>query len=781
MREEPDIYDSVKSSVVRRFLKRWKMSADAEADNRERGLYALRFAQGGDSQWEDKMLSYRKEDNRPYESYNQIPNFIHQVTNDLRMNMAQTRFLPNEDVDKEAAEVREDLARTIQAENSAQIAYDTAGYNSCVVGWGYWRYVTEYCDDNTFDQKICIRWVPNTFTVYDDPFCTQPDKLDRQWLIEVTDMQLDDFNSDYTQDAEGKNIEYDPGTLQSIGDDYPDWATNKTVRVAEGWEIKNTKSMLYRHKKTGVISKDKPKDPNNYDSREVTIPKVMWYKFTAQDVLEKKEWQGKYIPYVYIVGEEINIDGQWKRYGIVERMIPAQRQMNYWTNTATELAMLAPKTPAIADPEAIGPYQKFWDQANVRSFPYLPYRSRDAQGNALPMPQRLQNSADLGSAMQLVQMAQQNFYNTSGIYPASLGRESNEKSGRAIIARQKEGDVSTFHISDNFSRGLLAGGKILDDLITIYYDGSRSVMLTKEDKTTRTVPINQPHIDEKTGQPKNYDMTKGSGGVQISTGPSYSTKRQESNEFYMALAQSVPQIMEIGGDIIVSSSDAAGADKLAERLKKALPPQFQDEQPNQIPPQLQAQLQQMQQVIQQQGQELQQAQQELQSKQADIASKGADIQLKQQQMAQDAQSNASQNQLDAAKLQIDQQKIELEREKIEFQREEMAFEERRLQVSQALDMTKTRMDAKVAMAQASPDIAMTDPELNEGNPPIVGIMGQLSQIVQQTAEQIVAMTAGSQAIAQSNIQLAQSNQDIAAAIAAPKTVVRVNGQITGVK
>jgi hypothetical protein len=65
--------------------------------------------------------------------------------------------------------------------------------------------------------------------------------------------------------------------------------------------------------------------------------------------------------------------------------------------------------------------------------------------------------------------------------------------------------------------------------------------------------------------------------VTVDVGPSYQTKRQESAESIMSLVNSYPNIMSIAGDLLVSSMDWPGAKQIAERLKRALPPNMLDD------------------------------------------------------------------------------------------------------------------------------------------------------------------------------------------------------------
>jgi hypothetical protein len=86
-----------------------------------------------------------------------------------------------------------------------------------------------------------------------------------------------------------------------------------------------------------------------------------------------------------------------------------------------------------------------------------------------------------------------------------------------------------------------------------------------------------------------YNLGVGKYDVTISTGASYQTKRQEAVETQLELLKIDPQLMPIIGDILVGNMDIPGAEEIAERLKKMLPPALQEEegQGGDIPPQAQ--------------------------------------------------------------------------------------------------------------------------------------------------------------------------------------------------
>jgi hypothetical protein len=152
-----------------------------------------------------------------------------------------------------------------------------------------------------------------------------------------------------------------------------------------------------------------------------------------------------------------------------------------------------------------------------------------------------------------------------------LGIRSNETSGRAIMARQREGDVANLQFHDNGNAAILEAGDVINQLLPQIYDGKRIVRGIGEDEQIKFVKLNDPY------DPNAIDMSVGKFDVALSTGTSYTTKRVEAAQAMMDAIQVWPQLMSVAGDLVAKAQDWPGADKLAERLKKTIPPQFLDE------------------------------------------------------------------------------------------------------------------------------------------------------------------------------------------------------------
>jgi hypothetical protein len=173
-------------------------------------------------------------------------------------------------------------------------------------------------------------------------------------------------------------------------------------------------------------------------------------------------------------------------------------------------------------------------------------------------------------------ISDQEMHDTTGMQQASLGKKSNEKSGRAIMARQHEGDVANYTFYDNLGRAMRYQGRVLVDLIPKIYDTPRIIRILGKDGMEQSVPINQQFKD-KDGMDKLYDLTVGKYDVSVTIGPSFTTEREEAAENMMTLIGAVPQAGMLISDLLVKNLDWPGADEISKRLRLLLPPELQAE------------------------------------------------------------------------------------------------------------------------------------------------------------------------------------------------------------
>ena len=633
------------SATIKTAIKRFKLSEEAESDLRKRALEELKFRAG--DQWPDNIKQERALQHRPCITINQLPKFIRQVTNEARQNRPSIKVLPTADATVETADIMNGMCRQIQASSSADVAYDTACDMQASIGIGYFRVLTDYCYDDSFDQEIKIKRIKNPFTVYFDPACEEHDYSDAKWCFIVADIPKEDFMGDY--DGE-KAADYQMATT---GNTQPDWMNDEYIRIAEYFRVEETRKKIYLLDDKRVIDEDEKKqleeagiEINIVNERETKVKKVVWSKITALEELETQEWPGKYIPIVPVLGEDYDIDGKRNIRGMVSDSMDAQRLYNYNSTAFTEALALAPKAPFVMAEGQDEGYERYWANANTKAYSRLIYKPITIGGQLAPQPQRQTAEPPVQALSLAIRQASEDLKGTTGIYDASLGARSNEQSGRAILARQREGDVANFHYIDNLSRAIEYLGRILVDLIPKIYDAERVVRILHEDGETELVAINKWFENEK-GERRMYDVTSGKYDIEVATGPSYNTRRQEAAASMVELTQSYPKMMEIAGDLMVKNLDWPGAQEISERLKKLLPEGLlqDDEGQPQLPKEIQDRMAKQDEMIGHLTEALNKTQDTIDNKMAEIESKermkNAELQTKViiEQMKQSGEAN----------------------------------------------------------------------------------------------------------------------------------------------
>lgn len=679
---------------------------DAFNDNRSAALEDFRFARLGE-QWPEEVRQARK--GKPMHTINKMKAFIRQVVNDTRMNKPSIKVRPADSgADIATAKVYDGLIRNIEQISNADVAYDTASDHACTGGFGFFRVSIDYLHDDTFDQELLIQAISNPFSVYPDPYSTAADSAD--WdLCFITDLvSKEEFQRKWKGAEE---VDWSSAAYGSLSEP---WRNGEEIQIAEQWrreEVIRRRLLLTNGEIVDQVAFEQSRDL--FDALGITVKadrqtrsyKVTHRIMTGAEILEETEWAGRYIPVIPVYGEDINVDGKRYLCSLIRDAKDAQRSFNYHRSTATELIGLAPRAPFIGPEDAFGgDYANRWKTANTENWPFLAYK-----GTVPPQRQPIEGGQAAASIAEAL-AANDDMKAVTGLYDASLGQRSNETSGRAILARQREGDTGTFHFTDNLSRAIRHAGKILIDLIPQVYTGPRMVRILGLDGQAQTVGINQPvypmpqpgeQPHPMAGQPFQaaqgpapgapqpppgppmpgqppmappgppagppravppdgqppiqspitpavYDLTAGRYDLVVEAGPSFNTKREEAAAQMTELLRAYPPAAPVIGDLLVKNLDWPGADEIAQRLRALVPANALGKQA--LPPQVQAQLQQMQQVIQQGGQKLQELTQQLQT---------ATVQL---------EAEKAQKGIDAQRLDLDQQKANLDEYRAETER-----------------------------------------------------------------------------------------------------------------
>ena len=565
--------------ILREARERLAESEAESAEIRESALYDIRFARLA-QQWPDDIAAQRKREGRPCLVVNRLPTFIRQVVNDARQNKPSIQVLAVDgDADYDTAQVIGGLIRAIERQSQATIAYDTAIEHAVTCGMGFFRITSDYAGPDTFDQELQIERIANPLSVYWDTASTAFDASDWDYAFVVSTIAKSAFRARYPKAAA---VDFDADEMAATSED----SSATRVRVAEYWERVEKRRRIARLTDGRVLTEEELEAPYVLESgeivpfrnalaaegvlvnseREATYYKVIQRILSGADVLEENEWPGSTIPIVPVWGEEVMHGG--KRYfrSLVRDAIGPQQMLNFWRSAETELVALAPRAPWLVPLGAIPPHEADkWKTANTRSHAYLEY-----DPNAGPMPQRIPFAGVPAGALQAAMVAADDIKSVTGIYDASLGARGNETTGRAILARQRQSDQSTFHFLDNLARAIEYAGRCLIEAIPAFYGPRQTIRILGEDEMPRVVRVTQEQGTMPTAanpEGRIYNLSVGKYDVAVRVGPSYATQREQSAQAMMELIRVYPPAAPVLGDLLVKAMDWPGADEAARRIQ----------------------------------------------------------------------------------------------------------------------------------------------------------------------------------------------------------------------
>lgn len=610
----------------------FKECAELTSDWRKKAEDDIRFASG--DQWPAELRAWRESQNLPCLTIDRLEGPISQLVGDQRQNDLACKVIPRslegrKLVTAEKRQIDEGefvagLVRDIQRRSRFEWTQAQAFEHAVVCGMGGWYMDTTYVGPDSFEQRIVIRGIESPIAIYPDIKGFGTDEgMAYAYIIE-----------DHNEEAFKRQFPK-ASTAWEEGDD---WASTDAVRTALWWykervadtvlQLRHSDGRMTTILKSELGDTPLPTGVQVARERKSERVKIMRRVMSSLEVLEETEWPGTIIPVAIVLGKRAWVGGRLDLQGIVRKGMDPQRLYNYNRSTVAEIMGAAPKAPYLLTPSQVNGLEQMWKTANTGNKPYLLY---NPDPHAPGAPQRQQLAYPQGFANEAI-VAASDVMSVTKIHEASLGQRSNETSGIAIQARQREGDTGNYVYTDNLLLAVEETGRIIVDAIPRVYDSTRLLTSRAQDGTVTSVELNKP----TPGGVQN--RLSGGYDTEVTAGPAFGTARQEAVQAMTALGQAAPNLLAAGADIWVGNMDWPGADQLAARLKKMVPPELLDEQDqddagvkvaqlSQAVQMLEAKLQETMQAAQQAGEEGAQAQQ-------DVAKLTHDLQVKDLELRQ---------------------------------------------------------------------------------------------------------------------------------------------------
>jgi hypothetical protein len=569
---------------------RLRICVEAESENRIRAERALEFRDG--NQWPDDLYNQRKIDRRPSLTINHTNTYCRRVVNNMRQQRPRIKVHPVADADIDKASIFAGMIRHIELRSKASVAYDTGGESAVNIGWGYWRILSEYQDERSFDQEVVILPIRNAFTVYMDPTSVMPAGEDAEWCIITEKMRRIEYARLY---PDADNVEF---MSTGQGDNTAQWETKTEIRLAEYYRITKVTDTLHQLKNGMTMFESERRklsaeihaaQENVVRSRPSFRRAIEWYKVNGRMIVDRRiegtnPLPGRYIPVIRCEGDVLDLNGRIRRKGMVWDLMDPARMYNYWRTAETEQLALASKAPWTGQPEHFDGHPE-WDDANQQPYSKLTFNAAfieqpDGSKTPLPNPQRQPAIEVPAGFVQAAQGAQQDLAAVAGM-PHEPGQDSpgSVVSGVALRRREALSDIGHFQFYDKQTLAINHTGVILAEYIPVYYSEARMQRIIGEDGVPSMVGINQPQQtpganpgDPTITEIKN-DLSVGKFDIVMDTGPGYETKRLEGAESMIDLLKTplAEPISKVGADLIVRNMDFAGASDLADRLMPVTP------------------------------------------------------------------------------------------------------------------------------------------------------------------------------------------------------------------
>jgi Phage P22-like portal protein len=551
---------------------RYQAGEGADMENRRLHTEDLAFVFDAESgaQWDPLVLGLRK--GRPSYTFNRVLQPVNMLLGDQRQSAPSIKVRPIKGGSQAVADVLGGLWRSIEQDSRAEEVYAGTYKHAVAGGYGEMRLVPEYESDDSMDQVLRIKHIPNPLTVIRDPESTDPWGADQMWCMVGDRISKEKYEAEYPGDL-WVNFE--------MSRDGMGWRTDGMVRVVEYFEkipvdkeiaqLSDGRIIDYTDKEKSVeehLQAEGVEAATVVRTRKVRGWKVRWLKCDGARILEGPivyDW--KRIPIVRMPGRYVNIEGRQKYQSLIRHSKDSQRTYNFQSSDAIERSALVPKARYFVTPKMIVGFEDLWNSSNTQPRIYMPYNIDPAAPNG-GMPFREQPIDVPQGAVAMAQKAAQDIQATTGFFDPALGNadDMNRVSGKALVTHTRRSDLGSHEFISNYASALKLLAMCGFDMIPTIYDTERVVRIIGQDGIDKLVQINGQQGD---GQIIN-DLKSGTYDCDVTLGPSYETARQETLAMLIDAAETIPAIASVAPDLIARAMDSPDSDELAKRLRVGL-------------------------------------------------------------------------------------------------------------------------------------------------------------------------------------------------------------------
>ncbi|MBY8898527.1 portal protein p19 [Acinetobacter baumannii] len=597
-------------SILDEIKKNLRYAEDYWHDNYERGVEDKEFVTVKGAQWEDGAVARRTAEGKPSLEFNLCRAYCRQQINTQRQNRAQVKVVPVDNgADADKANIIEGLIKDTEESSDAESAYDQAAENAVYGAIGFFRIVTDYVSELSFNQEPRFMTVHNPHAWYIDPQSKALDGSDARWAVGGEWVDKDIIKDKYGASA----------VVDFAMSEYSDWCNteDKTVLIVEYFKIEEVSDELWMledgttNYKSALldefgVSEDELK-PLVINSRSTTRTEVKWYKASGSEVLEETVFPGKYIPVIPVYGEVTYIGEERYLHSLVHFAKDPQRLYNYWKSTEAQILQKNQDDILVVDPKGVSGYEEEW--RDPAKFAAVHYKHIDDSQQPIPAPYRIGAAQPPVGVLNAAESAKVAITDILNMHAPIMGGDSQEVSGVAIGMRQRQSETAQFHLQDNLNKSIRHAGRILLGLYQALYTVPMVRRIIGADGEAKQI-----NLFDKTADGVLADVTIGRYDVRMDTGPSFNTQREQNFALMMQLLSMNPQLFSLIGDILLQNSPLLNAKEISERIRSTMPPQVLGKGEQIDPEQAKAQIQQLDQLVQKMTADIEMLQKEVNDK-----------------------------------------------------------------------------------------------------------------------------------------------------------------------
>lgn len=611
------------------------------------------FLEKEDGQWEPEIIN--RLGKRPRYTDDRCNPLVDAIAGEMEQNEYSIGVTPTGGrASNETAETLEGLIKNIENISGATLIYSAISRSLVGAGLGGCEVTQDYIDSDTFDQDLFIKPIEDFQNrVWFDDNSKMPDRSDAKfcWILdEITRSEYED------KFPKGKMTSIGSNRNGEVYQDKPD-----TISVCRFFYKKPTDIKLVRMTDGSVYRDDEDflQVADELAAAGITVESTRTRKTfkVYQRILDGSGWLNdaeetvfNFIPVVPFYGNFKVVDGKIIFRGAINKAMDMQRIHNMAISRQVEDVVLAPRPKYWGTAEQRRGHDSTISTLNTNANPWQDYNH--VEGTPPPF---IQGGGQVNQSLELLNQSSANSISLSaGVYSPQLGDNVNLQSGIALERQIEKGDVSTLKYFSAMEAGLKYLGKVLLGAIPNVYDGTRQQRILSEDGTDEMVMLNQPIIDQQTGEAVVLnDLSIGEYDCSVSIGAAFKNRKEKAREAILAIAQYDPSIIEIGRDILLRSTDLPAMDDLADRARAialqngTIPFDQMTDEEQQAAQEAQAQ----------QGEQQDPMMVAAMAEQAKADAAMMDAQNKQQIAQFDAQIKMQQLQLEQSKVQLDTQKF----------------------------------------------------------------------------------------------------------------------------